>query len=69
MTENDNVGTAIRKMSLGGHRRLPIVDDQGRAVGLVKVSGILHYLVEHFPQTIYNLPPKPHPTTQEREGA
>lgn len=65
----DTVGTAINKMASGGYRRLPIVDEQGRPVGLVKVSGILHYLVEHFPSIIYTLPPSPHHTMQQREGA
>jgi len=63
------VGQAISKMSFGGYRHLPIVNDKNEPVGLLKVSGILNYLVEHFPSTIYNLPPKPHHSTQAREGA
>lgn len=66
---SDSVGSAINKMSAGNYRRLPIVDDAGRPVGLVKVSGILHYLVEHFQNVIYNLPPSPHHSMQQREGA
>jgi len=63
------VGEAITIMSRGGYRRIPIVDENGRATGLLKVSGILHYLVAHFPEVIYNLPPTPHHMTQQREGA
>ena len=63
------VGEAIRRMSAGGYRRLPLIDAEGRAVGVVKVSGIVHYLVEHVPEVVYNLPPQPRPMTQEREGA
>jgi hypothetical protein len=63
------VGKAIGLMSAGGFRRLPIVDDQGKPVGLLKVSGILHYLVEHFPKVVYTLPPAPHHKMGEREGA
>jgi CBS domain-containing protein len=66
---SDKVGRAIRLMSKGGYRRLPIVDAAGRPTGLLRVRGILRYLVEHFPSVIYNLPPEPHHTTQEREGA
>ena len=69
LSQQDSVGKAITKMSLGGYRRLPIVDEAGRPVGIVKASGILNYLVGHFPQTIYNLPPAPHHATQQREGA
>ena len=65
----DTVGKAIEEMSSGGYRRLPIVDTGGVPRGLVKTSGILHYLVEHFPSVIYNLPPTPHHSTQQREGA
>jgi CBS domain-containing protein len=65
----DTVQTAIREMSQGGLRRLPIVDDDHRPVGTLKVSKILRYLVEHFPKYIYNLPPTPHHVTQQREGA
>lgn len=63
------VGEAIRTMSEGGYRRLPIVDKEGRPLGVLKVSGIVRYLVEHFPETVYNLPPDPNPVTHEREGA
>ena len=65
----DTVAHAIGLMSAGGFRRVPIVDADGRVVSVLKVSGILHYLVEHFPKVIYNLPPAPHHKTAEREGA
>lgn len=65
----DTVGRAIGLMSAGGFRRLPVVDEEGRLVGLLKVSGLLHYLVEHFPKVIYTLPPEPHHKTASREGA
>jgi CBS domain-containing protein len=66
---HDTVGTAIAAMTRGGYRRLPIVDGSGRPIGILKVEGILHYLAEHFPTVIYNLPPEPHYSTREREGA
>ena len=66
---DDKVDKAIAMMVRGGYRRLPIVDERGRPTGIVTVQGIMHYLVEHFPATIYNLPPEPHHTTQAREGA
>ena len=69
VSARETVGRAIAFMSRHGYRRLPIVDDQRRPVGMIKVEGILRYLVEHFPAVIYNLPPEPHQVTQEREGA
>ncbi len=69
LRDDDKVGKAIAMMSRGGYRRLPIVDERGRPTGIVTLEGIMHYLAEHFPSTIYNLPPEPHHTTQAREGA
>ena len=65
----DTVEAAIAKMSLGGYRRLPVLDAEGRPIGLLKVSSILHYLVQHFPKFVYNLPPEPGQSCQDREGA
>lgn len=69
LSRHDSVGSAITKMSQGGYRRLPVVDEQGRPLGLLGVDGILHYLVEHFPAVVHNLPPEPHHSTQSAEGA
>ncbi len=65
----DSVAVAIGAMSKHNFRRLPLVDDRGRALGLVKASGVLHFLVEHFPTLVYNLPPDPHHRPQSAEGA
>ncbi|MBB73287.1 MAG: hypothetical protein CMJ75_02105 [Planctomycetaceae bacterium] len=69
MRVDDTVGRAITSMAQGGYRRLPVVDETATLRGVLKSSGILHYLVQHFPAVIYNLPPQPHHKTQEREGA
>jgi CBS domain-containing protein len=69
VTRQDTVGKAIALMAQGGYRRMPVVDEQGRPIGMVSAAGILEYLVDHFPKVVYTLPPKPHHTTQEREGA
>jgi CBS domain-containing protein len=65
----DSIGTAVRHMEEGGYRHLPVVDEHGRPVGVLSVKRIVHYLVEHFPGTVYNLPPDPDSVPQEREGA
>ena len=69
LSQRDTIGTAITKMARGGYRRLPIVDADGEPTGFLKVSTVLHFLVDHFPATVYNLPPTPHHTTETREGA
>lgn len=65
----DPISTAVRRMDEGGYRHLPVVDEGGRPVGVLSVKRIVHYLVEHFPTTVYNLPPDPGAVPQEREGA
>lgn len=69
LSSSESVASAITKMATGGYRRLPVIDDHGKPLSVVKVSSILNYLVEHFPKVIYTLPPAPHHTMQEREGA
>jgi CBS domain-containing protein len=63
------IGVAVKLMEEGGYRHLPVVDEKGRPVGVLSVKRIVHYLVEHFPGTVYNLPPDPGAVQQEREGA
>jgi CBS domain-containing protein len=65
----DSIGIAVRRMEEGGYRHLPVVDAEGRPVGILSVKRIVHYLVEHFPETVYNLPPDPGAVGQDREGA
>jgi CBS domain-containing protein len=65
----ESVGTALRRMQEGGYRHLPVVDEAGRPVGMLSVKRLMRYVVEHFPSTVYNLPPDPDVIQQEREGA
>lgn len=58
----------IATMSRGGYRHLPVVDDQGRPTGVVDSVEVVHWLVEHFPQLVYTLPPEPKLRMNEREG-
>lgn len=63
------VGRAIRMMTEGAYRHLPIVDPSGQPKGMLAVHGIVHYLVDHFPETVYNLPPDSKAAPKAREGA
>ena len=65
----ETISAALRRMEEGGYRHLPVVDEGARAVGILSVKRIVHYLVEHFPNTVYNLPPDPNAVHQNREGA
>jgi CBS domain-containing protein len=63
------IGAAVRRMEEGGYRHLPVVDEAGRPVGVLSVKRIVHYLVEHFPVIVYNLPPDPNAVPHAAEGA
>lgn len=62
------IAVAIARMASGGYRRLPVVGADGRVVGLLDVAAIVHWLVEHFPGAVYNLPPASKPVSKQREG-
>ena len=64
----DSISCAIKRMQKGGYRHLPVVIDE-RPVGILSVKRIVHYLVEHFPAMVYNLPPHALPISPMREGA
>ena len=62
--------SAILHMARGGYRHIPIVDDQNKLVGMVSIRHIISYLVEHFPQEVLTLSPKPiRYAMKAREGA
>jgi CBS domain-containing protein len=60
---------AMQAMERGGYRNLPLVDELGSLVGLLRQQDLLEYVAEAFPQEILNLPPRPHQLMEEPEGA
>lgn len=63
------ISAAVRRMEEGGYRHLPVVNEAERPLNVLSVKHIVHYLVEHFPAAIYNLPPDPGVVPHEAEGA
>jgi CBS domain-containing protein len=60
---------AIDLMQTGRYRNVPLVDQEGRLVGVVRQTDILKYLAESFPEELLNLPPRPHQRLPAPEGA
>ena len=69
LTLRHSIAAAIRLMSAGGERNVPIVDESGKAVAVLRTLDIIHFLAEAFPQQVMNLPPRPHQMALEAEGA
>ena len=53
------IAYALNKMSVGGYRHIPLVDRDGKPVGVVSVRDLVDFMVELFPDGVLNLPPSP----------
>lgn len=70
LSPDDELVYALHEMSLSGFRHIPLLNEQKRPIALVSMETIVAYLVERFPQAIWNLPPSPaHSWPRTREGA
>jgi len=71
LQESDPIAFALNLMSVGGFRHVPLVDDFGRAVGVVSVKDVVNYLADVFSQNVLNVPPNPRQAGnwQSRDGA
>ena len=66
---DQTIRDAIVLMQTGRYRNVPMVDADGRLVGVVRQADIIKYLAESFPEELLNLPPRPHQRMKEPEGA
>ena len=56
---DDSLSEALRRLTQGHRRHLPVVDDRGHVLGLISVRDILTHIAECFPEDMVNLPPHP----------
>ena len=66
---DEPVRRAIELMQTGKYRNVPLIDDAGLLVGVVRPVDVLKYLAEAFPEELLNLPPRPHQLMDATEGA
>jgi CBS domain-containing protein len=65
-----SVAFALNKMSVDGYRHIPIVDPEGKAIGVLSIKDIIHFVVEFFPEAVLNLPAHPdHAIPRTEDGA
>ncbi len=65
----DTAGHALQFMHTGHYRNVPVLDDDGRAVGNLGLHAVIRFLTDQFPREVYNLPPDPEQIPRTREGA
>ena len=59
---------ALVLMQSNRYRNVPVVDEDGLLVGVVRQIDILKFLAESFPEELLNLPPRPHQLIEQAEG-
>ena len=57
LTARDRVAYAVNRMSVAGYRTIPLVDPEGRPIGVVTVSDVIRWLANLFPEAVLNLRP------------
>lgn len=57
LSTTQRVGYAVHCMSVAGYRTVPLVDAEGRPVGVVTVSDVIRWLANLFPEAVLNLAP------------
>jgi CBS domain-containing protein len=63
-----NIAYVLNKMSVGGFRHIPVVDEDHRPVLVISVRDVVHFLVDAFPREVLNLPAGA-ASQRAREGA
>ncbi|TMQ04947.1 MAG: CBS domain-containing protein [Deltaproteobacteria bacterium] len=56
---DDSLSEALRRLTQGHRRHLPVVDYRGKVLGLISIRDILTRIAERFPEEMMNLPPHP----------
>ena len=66
---NDDADAALAQMDAKHFRNVPVVDQNGEVVGNLTHYAVIKYLADHFPESVYNLPPDPDQISNNRDGA
>lgn len=69
LSPEDRLAYAVLLMDRGGYRRLPVVDDERCAAGIVDVKTVMNYLVDQVPTTVYNQASSALLSVRNAEGA
>ena len=57
LAAQDRICFAVNRMSIAGFRTIPLVDAEGRPIGIITVNDVVKWLAEVFPEAVLNLRP------------
>ncbi len=70
LSVRSSVADVLSKMSVGGFRHVPVVDDEHRPACVISVRDVVSFLVDAFPREVLNLPTESEAAPpRSREGA
>lgn len=55
----ETISEAMRRLNTGKRRHLPVVDVDGKILGILSIRDLLAHLAQRFPDDFVNLPPDP----------
>lgn len=65
----DPADAALNLMNQHHFRNVPVLDENGIVIGNLTHYAVIKYLADHFPESVYNLPPDPDSVASDRDGA
>ena len=65
---DDGIAYALNRMTVGGFRNIPIVDENGALVGIISQREVVDYIVSVLPSHVINLPPVPDLEARSKHG-
>lgn len=65
---DDTIAAVMNAMHVGGYRHLPVVDEHNTPVAVISVKDIIGFIVEHFPEEVLNVPPRPLRNVDTQDG-
>ncbi len=69
VNSQDPAAKALAMMDEKRYRNVPVINDAGEIVGNMTHYAVIKYLSDHFPESVYNLPPDPNQVASNRDGA
>ncbi len=69
LRRGDMVAYVLNNMHVGGYRHVPIINDDGRPIGIISIKDVVSFILDYFPSEISNILGEPYRGKQSREGA